>query len=83
MQTVEGIITVLAGTAMTMKNRDEKLVSHTIVDDATFTCDGVACLASDLAVGNRIRVTVAKADRTMVVGIESLIKDKYFKSPNG
>ena len=83
MQTVEGVITVLAGTKMTMKNRDEKLVSHTLVDDATYTCDGVVCQASDLAIGNRIRVTVAKADRSMAVGIESLSKDKNFKSPNG
>ena len=83
MQTVEGVITVLAGTKMTMKNRDEKLVSLTLVDDATYTCDGVVCQASDLAIGNRIRVTVAKVDRSMAVGIESLSKDKNFKSPNG
>ena len=83
MQTVEGVITVLAGTKMTMKDRDEKLVSLTLVDDATYTCDGVVCLASDLAIGNRIRVTVAKADRTMAVGIESLSKDTNFNSPNG
>ena len=80
MQTVDGIITVLAGTTMTMKNRDEKLVSHTLVDDATYTCDGVVCQASDLAIGHRVRVTVAKADRSMAVGIESLSKDKSFKS---
>ena len=83
MQTVEGVITLLAGTKMTMKNRDEKLVSLTLVDDATYTCDGVVCQASGLEIGNRIRVTVAKADRTMAVGIESLSKDTNFNNPNG
>ena len=83
MQTVEGVITVLAGTKMTMKDRDEKLVSLTLVDDATYTCDGVVCQASGLEIGNRIRVTVAKADRSTAVGIESLNKDKNFSSPNG
>jgi hypothetical protein len=56
------------------------MVTHTLVPDATFTRDGKACQASDLAIGDRIRVTVAKADRTMAVGIESL--DDPIRSTN-
>lgn len=80
-QTVEGIIASLDGTKLSMKNRDGHLVSHTLAVDASYTRDGQACQASDLTVGNRIRVTVAKADRTLAVGIESLDAHKQFKSP--
>ncbi len=81
MQTVEGVIASLAGTKMSMKNREENLVSFTLAEDATFTCDGEVCQVSDLAIGNRIRVTVAKGDRTIAVGIESLKQHKHFKKP--
>ena len=64
-----------------MKNRDDNVVSHTLAEDATYTCDGEVCQASDLALGYRIRVTVAKVDRTMAVGIESLNKLQNFKKP--
>ena len=81
MQTVEGVMVGLAGTSISMKNRDEHVVLHTLAEDATYTCDGVACQLSDLVIGNRIRVTVAKGNRTMAVGIESLSKDKNFRIP--
>jgi hypothetical protein len=79
-QTVDGSIAGLVGTQLSMKKRDESLVSHTLAKDATYTCDGEACQASDLAIGYRIRVTVAKSDRTVAVGIESLNKHQYFKT---
>lgn len=62
-----------------MKNRNGHLVSHRLAEDATYFCDGKVCQASDLAVGFRVRVTVAKGDRTMAVGIESLDKDQSYK----
>jgi hypothetical protein len=82
MQTVDGVVTSLAINSIVMKNREGNLVSHTLAEDATYTCDQAACLVSDLAIGHRIRVTVAKADRTMAVGIESLNLNSNFKSPD-
>ncbi len=78
-QTVEGVISSLEGTTLSMKNRNGHLVSHRLAEDATYFCDGKVCQASDLAVGFRVRVTVAKGDRTMAVGIESLDKDQSYK----
>ncbi|MEQ1825806.1 MAG: hypothetical protein ABL921_07655 [Pirellula sp.] len=80
MQTVDGVIASLDGSRFSLKNRDGRLVSHTLATDATYIRAGQACQASDLAVGNRIRVTVAKADRTMAVGIELL--DDSIRSTN-
>jgi hypothetical protein len=78
-QTVDGTIASLHGKQMSMKNRDGHLVVHTLSDEATYTCDGDLCQAGDLVIGNRIRVTVAKGDRTMVVGIESLNTHTHFR----
>ncbi|MFN7450078.1 MAG: hypothetical protein ACK56W_11695 [Pirellula sp.] len=80
LQTVEGIVSGVEGTTLSMKNRNGHLVAHKLAEDATYVCDGKGCNASDLAVGQRVRVTVAKGDRTLAVGIESLDKDPSFKS---
>jgi hypothetical protein len=80
LQTVEGVVSGLEGATLSMKNRNGHLVAHKLAEDATYTCDGKSCGASDLAVGQRVRVTVAKGDRTLAVGIESLDKDQSFKS---
>ncbi len=80
LQTVEGVVTGLEGTTLSMKNRNGHLVAHKLAEDATYICDGKSCSVSNLAVGQRVRVTVAKGDRTLAVGIESLDKDQSFKS---
>jgi hypothetical protein len=80
LQTVEGVVSALEGTTLSMKNRNGHLVSHKLAEDATFICDGKSCKASDIEIGQRVRVTVAKGDRTLAVGIESLDKDPSFKS---
>jgi hypothetical protein len=79
-QTVEGVITSLDGTTFSMKNRNGHLVSHKFAEDATYVCDGKVSKVSDLAIGVRVRITVAKGDRTLAVGIESLDQDESFKS---
>jgi hypothetical protein len=80
LQTVDGVVTGLVGNKLSMKNRDGHVVSHTLAHDATCSRDGKSCQASDFEIGERIRVTVAKADRSIAVGIESL--DSHIRLDN-
>jgi hypothetical protein len=50
-----------------------------LASDAKLTCDGQACTAGDLKVGNKIRVTTQLDNRNIATGIECIKDNAEFE----
>jgi hypothetical protein len=78
----DGTVVSVTGTKLVMKDKDDKEHTHTIADDAVIMIDGKKSNVStfrDLKAGTKIRVWTKKDDKTMVLKIEALDKNKDFE----
>ncbi len=74
----DGKVVSVTGDKLLMKNQEGKECAHSLAKDAKLTCDGVACKATDLKAGTRIRVTTKQDDRNMATGVEAIVKKTEF-----
>ncbi|TWU24620.1 hypothetical protein [Bythopirellula polymerisocia] len=73
-----GTVVGVSGNKLVMANKEGKQYSHTLADDAQFTCDGTICKAAELTSGTKIRVTTKQNDRRVAIGIEALDTNAEF-----
>lgn len=76
--THDGKFVSISGDQLTMTNRGEKEHSHMLSADAKVTCDGVACKATDLKAGMKIRVTTTNTDKKVATHVEAIDKHALF-----
>lgn len=75
---LEGQVISITADELVMANKDGKLFTHALADDAQVTCDGTTCKAEDLKPGRKIHVTTEEGDRNVVTCIEALDKNADF-----
>jgi hypothetical protein len=70
--------------------RDNKLLmriahgeerSHVLARDVELSCDGEACVATNLKIGYRVRVTTKSHDSNIAIRIEAIDVDTGFSEP--
>jgi hypothetical protein len=82
-KTHEGTVVSVSKDKIVMKGADKKEHTHTLAKDAKITCDGKACILSDLKPGQRIRVTTAPGNLETATRIEALDKMRDFGPAGG
>jgi hypothetical protein len=70
----EGKVVSVAGNKLVMTDDAGKEHSHTVAEKAKISCDGKACLLSDLKPGTKIKVFTKKGDATKALRIEAKTK---------
>jgi hypothetical protein len=81
----EGTIVSVTKTKIVMKGKglDAKEHSHTLAPNAKVSCDGKACVLSDLKPGQRVRVFTPRDNPEMATRIEALDKLRSFDDLKG
>jgi hypothetical protein len=82
--THEGTVVSVTGNKLVMREKGDgknaKEMTHTLAPNAKVTCDGKACILSDLKPGLKVRVTAKKNDPAVATRIEALDKQKSFEA---
>jgi hypothetical protein len=78
--THEGTIVSVSKNKIVMKGKGDnaKEQTHTLALKAKISCDGKACVLSDLKPGQRVRVTALRDNPEMATRIEALDKLRSF-----
>jgi len=83
-KTHEGTVVSVTANKLVMREKEvagkAKEHTHTLAPNAKVSCDGKACLLSDLKPGQKIRVTTKKDDPAIATRIEALDKQKSFEN---
>jgi hypothetical protein len=76
--THDGKFVSFAADKLTMTGKDGKEHSHMLASEAKVTHDGLACKASDLKAGMKIRVTTKKDNKDVATNVEAIDKHTMF-----
>jgi hypothetical protein len=76
--THDGKFVGLVDNKLVMSDAKGKQHSHKLADDATLTCDGLECNATNLKAGMKIRVTTGPDDNSVVTHVCAIDKDSDF-----
>lgn len=76
--THDGKFISLLDNKITMTDLKDQKHSHAVAAETSFDCDGVACKASDLKPGMRIRVTTKPNDKNVATHVCAIEKDSAF-----
>ncbi len=74
----DGTVVGISGDRLVMASIEGREYSFRVATDAFICCDGVTCLAEDLKVGSKIRITTKADDVNVATKIESLINHVDF-----
>ena len=67
----KGMVVGVAGDKLTTTCSEGNQYNHTLAKDATVTCDGKVCQASDLKAGTTVQVTTRQDDESVATSVES------------
>lgn len=76
--TFRGTIVEAFGSTLVMINKAGWEHTLTLTPYAHVTCDGATCSLKDLKVGEKIRVTTMKSDRSVATDVDAFDKHREF-----